>query len=280
MVMRLPCPGVVNADLIDTVVSERQGGINAAYFTGIRDAWKARIQDYVVASGNPEIVKPWPGIDSHKKKYLNLYLSPQPNSVQAPILASLRSRTLQLCPACGEDGTPNTLDHYLPKEVYPEYAITPMNLFPMCDTCQGEKLTKTVTASNERLFLHPYFDQFAGSQVVVLRIGRPLEAPETIEITPHPGLTATDAALLARHLAELGIARRYSKFFRDEYIRLLRLAKSSRAKGQNVQQNLELFAEHALHKSPNSWGHIFYSGALADAELMEYLVGADLPAFV
>lgn len=278
MVIRLPPPAVDDDSFIDDVVAERQGGVNAMFFTGIKVGWKGRVQAYVTSGGDPAVLKPWPEVLAHRTKFQNLYLNPAEHSVQKPVLVSLRSRELQLCPACGEDGTPNTLDHYLPKESYPEFSITARNLFPMCDICQGKKSTATVNSANERMFLHPYFDQFVAAQVVQFEIGRPFEAPELISIKPHPGLDAAQGALVLRHLEGLSISKRYHRFFKSEYIRLLRLAKSARQKGQNVKENLQTFCEHALHKSVNSWGHVFYSGVLADSELVAYLETGELPA--
>jgi hypothetical protein len=277
MVMRLAPPTIDDDAFIDDVVGERQGGVNAAFFNGIRADWKARVRAYAAAGGDPSVLKPWAEIELHKTKFQSLYLNPADHSVQRPVLDQLRSRKLQLCPACGEDGTPNTLDHYLPKEAYPEFAITANNLSPMCDICQGEKGTATVNAANERMFLHPYFDQLIAAQVLKLEIGRPLEAPELISIKPHPGLDAAQGALVLRHLEELNITKRYHRFFKSEYIRLLRLVRSTRQKGQNVKENLQMFCEHALHKSVNSWGHVFYTGVLADAELVAYLEAGQLP---
>ena len=82
---------------------------------------------------------------------------------------------------------------------------------------------------------------------------------------------------MTRHLHELGIGRRYNHFFKSEYIRLLRLVKSIRKKGQNVRAQLDTFCEYAGHKSVNSWGHVFYTGVIADAALMDYLETDDLP---
>lgn len=278
MVVRLALPESYDDGYIDDVVAQRQGGVNAAFFNDLKAGWKARVQAYKDAGGDPRVLKPWPEVQGHAKKFHNLYLNPAEDAVQAPVLRGLRSREMQLCPSCGEDGTPNTLDHYLPKQSYPEFSITACNLFPMCDICQGEKGTTTVNGANERLFLHPYFDQFTDVQVFCLEIGKPFEAPEAISVAPHPDLDAQQHALVARHLNELGITRRYHHFFKSEYIRLLRLVRSMRQKDQDVRAQLETFCEYALHKSVNSWGHVFYTGVIADAGLMDYLEGGVLPA--
>lgn len=277
MVVRLNRPDTDQDAFIDMVVEQRQGGVNAQFFTDIKADWKARVHDYLAASGDPTVIHPWPAVQLHAKKFQNLYLNPAEGSVQQPVLATLRSRELQLCPACGEDGTPNTLDHYLPKQTYPEFSITPFNLFPMCDICQGEKGTYTVNAANERLFLHPYFDQFTDVQVLHLQIGQPYEAPATMMLTPHPALDPAQTALVARHLEHLAISSRYHRFFKDEYLRLLRLAHSIRQRGMDVAAHLEIFTEHARNKSINSWGHVFYTGVLTNPGLMEYLRQGQLP---
>jgi 5-methylcytosine-specific restriction endonuclease McrA len=280
MVIRVKPPAIDYDGFVDTVVDERQAGINAAYFNGIHADWKTRTQEYLNKKGNPEVVKPWPEVTHHKQKFLNLYSNPKEGSVQGPILENLRSRTLQLCPACGEDGTPNTLDHYLPQESYPEFSITPANLSPMCDICQGKKKAKTVNSEKKRFFLHPYFDEFTDTQVVELEIGRPLDAPAMITLRPHTSLDPAQSALVSRHLKELEIARRYYHFFRDEYLRLLRLTSIMRLQKQDVRGQLTNFCTMASFKSVNSWQHVFYAGVLADTELVIYLEIGDLPDFL
>lgn len=61
----------------------------------------------------------------------------------------------QICPMCGCRVT-HTLDHILPKTIYPEYAVNPSNLVPCCRDCNSDKNTSIPTAEAETL--HPYFD--------------------------------------------------------------------------------------------------------------------------
>lgn len=281
MVIRLQPPDIDYDAFIDAVVAERQAGKNAAYFSGIKPEWKTRTQEYLDNGGNPEVVKRWDRVaEADGKKFVNLYGNPKEGSAHRPILETLRDRKLQLCPACGEDGTPNTLDHYLPKDYFPEFAITAANLAPMCDICQGEKLTETVTPANERIFLHPYYDEFLDTQVVVLEFRKPLEAPPSITLRSSPALGAAQSALVSRHLNGLGVIRRYNHFFKDEYMRLLRLTSDIRQRGQNLREQLASFRNMASYKSVNSWLHVFYAGVMADDDLMAYLEAGDLPNFM
>ena len=133
MVMHLPAPTACSIQLVNDIVAESQNGINAEFFNSIKEEWIARVRQYLESNGAPNAVQVWSDIEDRKGSFLNLYRSPAENSAQGTILKRLRDHDLVLCPACGELGRPNTLDHYLPKGKYPHFCITPHNLFPMCD---------------------------------------------------------------------------------------------------------------------------------------------------
>ena len=280
MVTRLLCPDTDDDSYIDSLVAQGQKGADGAFFQKIKVDWKARVNGYVAACGDPSVVKPWAEIAAKKKLLESLYSSQPPScSFQKPVLDSLRTKVLQFCPACGEDGTPNTLDHYLPKNKYPEFSVISRNLFPMCDICQGKKGSKTVNEANQRFFLHPYFDDFTALSVVRLVIGRPFDSPKSFAIQPHPVLTVDQSALISRHLKELGISSRYEQFFKTEYTRLKKLVSRARVKRQDIRERITGFHEYALDKSTNSWGAIFYQGVLDNADLMAFLEHGPLPSY-
>lgn len=278
MVMLLAAPAICSLQLVGDVVAERQGGKNAGFFTGIAQDWRDRVQAYIDAAGSPEFVPTWPDIAHKKNSFLNLYLSPTEGSVQGAVLGAMRDHALSLCPACGEAGAPNTLDHYLPKGKYPHFCVTPHNLFPMCDACQTQKKEKTGDAANPRFFLHPYFDMFIANQVLELSIEPPFATP-TFDLSAVVGLTAPQRALVNRHLQELGIVPRYARFFRNQHQRLLRLVQSLRDADLDVEENLTLFRDNAAHPTRNAWEHVFYHAVLGNAAMLAYLSDEDLPAY-
>jgi hypothetical protein len=61
------------------------------------------------------------------------------------------------CPFCGGIGHAKTLDHYLPKANFPQFAICPQNLVPCCRDCNSEKLSSFPTDVNQQ-GIHPYAD--------------------------------------------------------------------------------------------------------------------------
>jgi 5-methylcytosine-specific restriction endonuclease McrA len=105
----------------------------------------------------------------------------------------------------------STLDHYIPKERFPEFAILPRNLVPCCVPCNLLKGTRVVSGTTaRRLFLHPYLDAISPSQFLFLdvavnqddlkfryRLSRPVE------------MTKYTFAVLKRHVRTLRLRRRY-----------------------------------------------------------------------
>lgn len=279
MVMYLPRPVFCSLQMVIDVIAQRQGGGNAAFFNGIADEWLQRVRDYDAHRGSPQHVPIWQAIYTRRNSFLNLYLAPAVGSVQGPVLQAMRRQHgLNFCPACGEPGKPNTLDHYLPKTRYPHFCITPLNLFPMCDACQDLKDTKTGDADNPRFFIHPYFDVFVANQVVELTIRPPYAVP-TFRLRTLPGLTADQKALVDCHVRELQIEQRFADYFKGQYLRLLRNVSSLRASGQDVRAVLTSFRDAVAPAGANVWDHVFYAATLADAGLMAYLENEQLPAF-
>lgn len=275
--MRLPQPNTCSLQLIDDVIAERQGGKNAAFFTSIAAEWRRKVQEYINAAGSPETIQLWPHIAPRKNTFLNLYGAPQDGAAQKIALDNLRDHKLTLCPACGEAGKPNTLDHYLPKAKYPHFCITPLNLFPMCDACQRAKDEKTGDTTNPRFFIHPYFDVFIAEQVIELSINPPFDTP-SFDLTPYTQLTVDQSALVESHLRELAIEQRYGHFFREQHRRLIRLVAHMRNTGQDIAATLETFCVGAELPTKNSWEHVFYAAVLANDDMMDYLENDTLPA--
>lgn len=278
MVMTMTAPTVCSIKLIDDIIAERQKGKNAAFFNGISLDWRDRVRDYINACGVPATIPTWPEVEHKKTSFLNLYLSPKDGSVQGKILTAMRQHGLTLCPSCGEDGAPNTLDHYLPKGKYPHFCVTPMNLFPMCDACQDEKKEKTHDAATARFFLHPYFDVFVANRVLELRISPPFDVP-TFDLVPVGALLPSEAALIEAHVRELNIIARYAHFFKTEYQRLFRLVEGLREAKMDISTNLSAFRKSRALPTPNSWQCVFYDGVLSNPGLMNHLQNGVFPPY-
>ena len=63
---------------------------------------------------------------------------------------------LGICPLCGQRVVA-TLDHYLPQDSHPIFAVMPVNLVASCRDCNTIKHTWQPSSANDQT-LHPYFD--------------------------------------------------------------------------------------------------------------------------
>jgi hypothetical protein len=270
---------VCSLKLLDDVIAERQGGRNAAFFNGIAEEWYARVQAYIKHAGSPVDVLPWGEIEPHRKTFLNLYAA-KTDSVQKTVITGMRdNHGLNYCPACGELGRPNTLDHYLPKNVYPHLCITPLNLFPMCDVCQTKKGAKIGDTDSPRFFIHPYFDVFVAEQVIELRFYPPYNAPK-FTLSCREGLLDEQTRLVKSHMRELELEKRYLSYFRHQHIRLLKLVRKLRENSQNVKSSLVAFRDSFAASGANVWDHVFYAAVLEDDAMMTYLEYESFPQYI
>ena len=116
------------------------------------------------------------------------------------------------CCYCGLSES-STLDHYLPKEHYPQFAIFSRNLSPTCATCNTRKSDKVVIEhTNVRSFLHPYYDEIPNNGFfrMSLVIGEKFIALQ-FEVHRPRGMNGSVFEQLRSHVESLGLKERYQK---------------------------------------------------------------------
>jgi len=119
------------------------------------------------------------------------------------------------CPFCGMYRNPAgsrggrlDVDHYLPKSKWPELALIPCNLVPMCDTCNSRlKHTSGPTATaRSRVFLHPYYDEFVQQMGLVCTIQSSLPPSFRLETS---SLSGRQRRVAESHFTKLNLSDRY-----------------------------------------------------------------------
>ena len=97
------------------------------------------------------------------------------------------------CPICGI-GQVSNLDHYLAKTLYPVYAITPVNLTPICRDCNFKKLDKAIEGDVNSPF-HPYYDDIDDVIWLMAKIIKQAEGNLTVEYYVNPDISQTNIKL-------------------------------------------------------------------------------------
>jgi hypothetical protein len=112
------------------------------------------------------------------------------------------------CSLCGH-GLAETLDHQLPKAVYPLLAVAPSNLAPVCRDCNTNKRDKEPVDAYQQV-LNPYFDHEAQQHtwVTACIVGPPIVV--TFRAVPPIGMPPVLAARARYHFDQLKLAPLYA----------------------------------------------------------------------
>lgn len=94
-----------------------------------------------------------------EKLYNDFYTKSKTDFLGYGLRKRLRDLTKNACPICE---TPwgelvDELDHVLPKAIFPQYAITPINLVCICKDCNNTKLD-TIGDTDSSGIINPYFN--------------------------------------------------------------------------------------------------------------------------
>ena len=214
-----------------------------------------------------------------KKSLIGLY-TPKYGKQPFSQLEFMRKKNgLVVCPSCGEPGRPRTLDHYLPKDKFPEFSVLLLNLTPMCDWCQGEKLAEYVTNDGQKRYIHPYFDD-VDRVLFSISFTAPFSTP-AIDVAVSEEIPEELSLLVRHHLEGVDFLTRFKEYFRTRYISVLRTAKRVRENESiSLRDFLNVSLENEEAKSINSWDAVLYRSILENNDLMGYLEDGLLPDYL
>jgi hypothetical protein len=116
-----------------------------------------------------------------------------------------------ICQYCGLTHAPETWDHYLPKEQFPEFATHALNLVPACHQCNNLKGEKWTASCGRRRILSLYYDK--------LPIGCYINVRLTLAPKPKAEFGLSDKSSdfgnlepeIRSHYRELDLLRRFGK---------------------------------------------------------------------
>ena len=165
------------------------------------------------------------------------------------------------CPLCGI-GTVTTLDHHLPKAKYSRLIVTPNNLVPSCDWCQGAKRQAHPTSADNQT-MHPYFDDFHSEQWLTATVQPTTPASFEFSVAPPAGWNATKAARARHHLKAFELDALYSSYAGEELTNIRSRLSDLLDSGQAASVRAHLLEEAASRRAAhlNSWLTAMYEAA-------------------
>jgi hypothetical protein len=175
------------------------------------------------------------------------------------------SPTQGRCPLCGHRIV-TTLDHYLPKALFPALAVVPINLVPACTDCNKIKLQGIAAQENERL-LHPYFDNVENDHWLRAEVIQTAPAALTFLVSPAANWSGMTADRVRHHFKSLKLAALYASQAAVElgnirhYLSDLLLSSGA----DEVRNHLAAKATSCAAFRTNSWQRATYDALAASA---------------
>lgn len=233
--------------------------------------WASSYQAYRSGCGNPWSITAAALPDEVGAAQRKLY----ENRKSTARFNALRGLQLPHCPMCGSAVT-GSLDHFLPKEAFPEFSVMAANLIPACSHCNSSVKGRTYKGdTSDEWMLHPYFDTVAKTNVWEVRVVPPYPAAtfEAIPCAAHPPSVQTRIAF---HL-KFVLGEQFQRFCTHAWATLPQVIRDSSAATDaisvaEVKSELgKLLRYHVVSMGANGWQSAFHRGLIDDAPAQQYL---------
>jgi 5-methylcytosine-specific restriction endonuclease McrA len=249
----------------------RSKSANAKAVAPRLDDIRARYDAYIAAQGDPWQLARDHSFQPLQEELEELYTRP-PKALSH--IGVLRKNIGGACPVCGRDSL-GTLDHYLPKSNYAEYAFFSRNLIPACDRCNNARGNLVQGANLHERPLHPYFDTFAAARVMTVDARPDWRAPQ---LTPVPfAVHGTQRTVVQWHIDNVIQPAGIDAYLTHLWGRLVAKPTAflgSVATRDAVAESLLRFmrVEAVSGSSPNAWRSCFYHGLAHNVDALDFLV--------
>jgi hypothetical protein len=177
----------------------------------------------------------------------------------------MKSPRNHLCPICGYRPV-DSLDHYLPKEKFPIFSITPINLIPACMGCNKKKFTDKPGNAEEE-FIHPYFDDIENDLWLYGEIIEQLPLAIYYKVIPHGTWDDIKKERVKKHFTRFKLGQLYSSYASEEVSYKIFLLKKAFEQGgaTSVRDELLRELESLRFVYVNSWKTALFA-ALYESE--------------
>ncbi len=226
--------------------------------------WSSCYQAYRNDGGNPWSIAAASFPDGLSAAQRKLY----ENRKSSLRFRSLRGLQVPNCPMCGSAVT-GTLDHFLPKEAFPEFSVMAANLVPACAHCNSSVKGRNYKgATSDEWLIHPYFDTLAKGNVWDVQVVPPYEAAR-FEVVPCSGHAPSVQKRIAFHL-KFVLGEQFQRFCANTWATLPQVIRNfSSVEGgisiaETHKQLAKLVDYHVVSMGANAWQSAFHRGLLGD----------------
>lgn len=159
------------------------------------------------------------------------------------VIVKIRNEILTefpICPYCGLNEA-DTLDHYLEKSNYPEYAVLLANLVPCCTACNRKKSADVYKDFTIQI-VYFYADFMMNEEVLIARIDfyDNTNIPSIRFELKESEIKSEQSKIYIKHVKNLELLKRYSRCVTEYVDELIRLCKNSYIKNIGIEKLREI----------------------------------------
>ncbi len=200
-----------------------------------------------------------------KSSLLKLYSSQRKplKELRVVLTTNERNERDNLCPNC-TIGEVASLDHFIPKDEFPEFSVNPINLVPCCSTCNSKK--KDNWKDNDKmLFLNLYADVIPNIQYLFVEVKSKLDFKFVVD--NRNNIDENLFEIIDSHYEKLGLTQRFRENS-DKIITELAGLISSFSSLVQEEELVRVIKKHYKDKEPilgvNNW-EIVLSNVMIDS---------------
>lgn len=204
-----------------------------------------------------------------KACFIDLYDKPT-SKVKNLLINKRREHTLTSCPYCGNPTTPDTLDHFIPKDLLAEYSIFPNNLVPQCRACAPIKSSKYFSdAENSVMFAHPFYSSLLDDVVIEITCTLQDELINFEVVFSTRSEDLNEKLIAKLHIRSLRIKERIIAYCDKEVKKWIR-----KLKRNNFDIEAVFISKYSIsdaHEKRSNWEFILYHSLLDNEDVMNFL---------
>ena len=222
-----------------------------------------RIYDQVVSA--PDVSR-WRRPAQERYEWYRLYTDP-PAGLAAALKSPFNPKTTDECVYCGSIDFAASIDHFLEKALFPEYALFPPNLVPVCGGCNP-----SLSAINGGIVhkVHPYLSDLLDRVLIKCRLSHKTVEGAVFQLyiqADHVSKKEYDSCV--RHMEYLGINDRFIRYAGREWRGCRNVFAGFSFERAVEQVHTELRRVKDLHV--NYWANVLYRAILEDENAVDVL---------
>ena len=223
---KLPKPTVANAEtLLNNAIARKKRSDYISILNANKEYIKERYINYETNFKALENIKGSNiSLQDDKNAMHSMFTQSFKKNIKEVELKDVYEKCAGVCPFCGA-GKLEEVDHYIPKELYPEFTIYPLNLIPICNKCNKKKGEKFLNTKKERKFINFYLDSVDTMDFLNIMIKYESKdiknTTKVIYKADFPKITDVYLReIVERHYEELNLLERYAEAANDELSQL------------------------------------------------------------